>query len=154
MKFITRNRSILLYGASLAAMLLLMKWLEWRFLVIDHAVEIYAGIVAVLFTALGIWLANKLTKPKVNTVIVEKQVLVATKDFVLNASEITRLGLTKREMEVLQCMADGLSNQQIGERLFLSVPTIKTHSSKVFEKLDVQRRTHAIDKARKLSIIQ
>lgn len=153
MKFIARNRSIMLYGASLAVLLLIMKWLEWGIVVIDHAFELYAGAVAILFTALGIWLANKLTRPKTNTVIVEKQVLATTKDFVLNEAELARLNLSKREMEVLQSMADGLSNQQIAERLFVSVNTIKTHSSKVFEKLEVQRRTQAIEKARKLNII-
>ncbi|WP_205942751.1 response regulator transcription factor [Pedobacter psychroterrae] len=153
MKFIARNRSIILYGVSLAILLLTMKWLEWRIVVIDHAFELYAGVVAILFTLLGIWLANKLTRPKTNTVVIEKQVLVRTKDFVLNEVELARLSLSKRELEVLQSMADGLSNQQIAERLFLSLNTIKTHSSKVFEKLEVQRRTQAVEKARQLNII-
>jgi len=153
LRFIARNRAIILYGGSLAVLLLIMKWLEWRIVVIDHAFELYAGFVAISFTLLGIWLANKLTRPKTNTVVIEKEVLVSTKDFVLNEAELARLGLSKREMEVLQSMADGLSNQQIAERLFLSLNTIKTHSSKVFEKLEVQRRTQAIEKARKLNII-
>lgn len=153
MKFIARNRSIILYGVSLAILLLTMKWLEWRIVVIDHAFELYAGVVAILFTLLGIWLANKLTRPKTNTVVIEKQVLVRTKEFVLNEVELARVSLSKRELEVLQSMADGLSNQQIAERLFLSLNTIKTHSSKVFEKLEVQRRTQAVEKARQLKII-
>lgn len=153
MRFIIRNRSILLYGTSLAVLLLIMKWLEWRLVVLDHAFELYAGAIALLFTALGIWLSNKLARPKTNTIIVEKEVVVETKDFILNEAELVRLGLTRREMEVLQAMADGLSNQQIAERLFLSLNTIKTHSSRVFEKLEVQRRTQAIEKARKLNII-
>ena len=132
---------------------MIMKWLEWRVVVIEHAFELYAGAIALLFTALGIWLANKLTEPKTNTIILEKQVIVATKKFVLNEAEVVRIGLTKREMEVLQSMADGLSNQQIADRLFLSLNTIKTHSSKVFEKLEVQRRTQAVEKARNLNII-
>ncbi len=153
MKFIVRNRSLILYGASLAVLLMIMKWLEWRLIIIDHAFELYAGVVAILFTALGIWLANKLTSPKINTVVVEKQVLVRTSEFVLNEGEIARLNLSKREMEVLQCMADGLSNLQIAEHLFVSLNTIKTHSSKVFEKLEVKRRTQAVETARKLNII-
>ena len=153
MGFIARNRTVLLYGASLAVLLLIMKWLEWRLVFIEHAFELYAGAIALLFTILGIWIANKLTQPKIKTVIVEKEVVVKTENFVLNEAELARLGLTKRELEVLQSMADGLSNQQIAERLFLSLNTIKTHSSKVFEKLEVQRRTHAVDKARKLNII-
>lgn len=153
MGFIARNRTVLLYGASLAVLLLIMKWLEWRLVFIEHAFELYAGAIALLFTILGIWIAKKLTQPKIKTVIVEKEVVVKTENFVLNEAELARLGLTKRELEVLQSMADGLSNQQIAERLFLSLNTIKTHSSKVFEKLEVQRRTHAVDKARKLNII-
>jgi NarL family two-component system response regulator LiaR len=153
LNFLSRNRSVLIYGVSLALLLLLMKWLEWRFIIVDHAFELYAGALAVIFTLLGIWLALKLTRPKSHTVIVEKEVIIKTSDFVLNEHELNKLGLSKREMEVLQLMATGLSNQEIADRLFVSLNTIKTHSSKVFEKLEVQRRTHAVDKARKLNLI-
>lgn len=149
--FLSRNRSVILYGVSLAVLLLLMKWLEWHFIVVDHAFELYAGSLAVIFTLLGVWLAVKLIRPK--TVIVEKKIIVTSDDFVFNEDERTRLGLSKREMEVLQLMADGLSNEEIATRLFVSLNTIKTHSSKVFEKLEVRRRTHAVDKARKLQLI-
>jgi NarL family two-component system response regulator LiaR len=151
--FLARNRSVLIYGASLAALLFLMKWLEWRFLIADYAVELYGGALAIVFTSLGIWLAVKLMKPKTNTVFVEKEVIVKTNDFILDERELTRLGLSKRELEVLQLMAEGLSNHQIAERLFVSLNTIKTHSAKVFEKLEVQRRTQAVDKAKKLRLI-
>ena len=155
LNFIARNRSVLLYGASLAVLLFLMKWLEWRFIVLDNALEIYIGAIAIMFTLLGIWLALKLSKPKTKTILIEKEVIVQSgAEFVLNESELTKLGLSKRELEVLQLMAQGLSNQQIGERLFVSLNTIKTHSSKVFEKLEVQRRTQAIEKAKRLSLIQ
>jgi DNA-binding CsgD family transcriptional regulator len=153
LNFLTRNRSVLIYGISLAILLLLMKWLEWHFIIIDHAFELYAGALAIIFTLLGIWLALKLTRPKTNTVIVEKEVLVKTNHFVLNETELQNLGLSKREMEVLQLMAEGLSNHEIASRLFVSLNTIKTHSSKVFEKLEVNRRTQAVDKAKKLSLI-
>ncbi|MBD1384767.1 response regulator transcription factor [Mucilaginibacter rigui] len=153
LNFLARHRSVLIYGASLAALLFLMKWLEWRFLIADYAVELYGGALAIIFTALGIWLAVKLMKPKVNTVFVEKEVIVKTNDFILDEQELARLGLSKRELEVLQLMAEGLSNHQIAERLFVSLNTIKTHSAKVFEKLEVQRRTQAVDKAKKLRLI-
>jgi NarL family two-component system response regulator LiaR len=151
--FLARHRSVLIYGASLAALLFLMKWLEWRFLIADYAVELYGGALAIIFTALGIWLAVKLMKPKTNTVFVEKEVIVKTNDFILDEQELARLGLSKRELEVLQLMAEGLSNHQIAECLFVSLNTIKTHSGKVFEKLEVQRRTQAVDKAKKLRLI-
>ena len=152
-KFLIRNRSIFLYGTSLAILLLFIKWLEWRLIVIDYTFELYAGAIAILFTGLGIWLANKLTKPKTKTVIIEKQVLVETGHFVFNEAEVDRLRLSKRELEVLQLMAQGLSNLQIANQLFISLNTVKTHSSKIFEKLEVQRRTQAIEMAKKLRII-
>jgi len=144
-----KHKETILYGLALALLLFLLKWLELRFVIIDHAFEIYIGAIAFLFTALGIWLAVKLTKPK--TVVVEKEVYV--KDFTLNENELNKLRLSKRELEVLQLMAEGLSNQEIAERLFVSLNTIKTHSSKVLEKLDVERRTQAVEKAKRLSII-
>ena len=153
-KFLQRYRSIILYGGSLAIILVLMKWLEWRMLVIDHTIELYAGVIAILFMALGIWLANKLTRPRINTIVVEKQIFIKSDGFILNEAEVSRLGLSKRELEVLQLMAEGLSNLEIADRLFVSLNTIKTHSSRIFEKLEVQRRTQAVEIARKLSIIK
>ena len=149
---IIRNKQNILYGVSLALLLLLLKWLEWRFLIINHAFEIYAGVIALLFTGLGIWLAIKLKKPKVETVIVEKQVFTST-DFVLNEAELNRLRLSTRELEVLQLIADGLSNRQIAERLFVSLNTIKTHTSNLFVKMEVERRTQAIEMAKRLGLI-
>lgn len=151
MSFLTRNKDTILYGISLAILLFLLRWLELRFLIISHAFEIYAGMIAIIFTALGIWLALKLTKPKIETRIVEKPIFTET--FVLNETELNNLGLSKRELEVLQLMSAGLSNQEIAEKLFVSLNTIKTHTSKLFEKLDVKRRTQAIEKAKRLSLI-
>jgi DNA-binding CsgD family transcriptional regulator len=149
-----KNKWIILYGSILALLLFLLRWLELRFLILDHAMDIYAGAIALIFTALGIWLALKLMKPKTQTIIVEKEVfLPATKEFVRNEAEIEKLALSKREIEVLELMADGLSNNEIAARLFVSLNTIKTHSSKVFEKLDVKRRTQAVEKAKKACII-
>jgi len=143
-----------MYGGSLAVLLFLMKWLEYRFVLIAHAFEIYIGAIAIVFTSLGIWLALKLSSPKVKTIQVEKEVYIYTADkFVLNEAILAQLNLSKREMEVLQLMADGLSNQEIAARLFLSLNTVKTHSSRLFEKLEVERRTQAVDKGKKLGII-
>jgi two-component system, NarL family, response regulator LiaR len=150
--FFPKNKYIILYGISLAILLFLLKWLELRFIIFDHALEVYIGAIAVLFTALGIWLALKLSRPK--TVVVEKEVYVSNnRDFVLNEKELARLELSKRELEVLQLMAQGLSNQEIADRLYVSLSTIKTHTTNLFEKLDVKRRTQAIEKAKRLSLI-
>jgi two-component system, NarL family, response regulator LiaR len=152
--FALKNKSILIYGISMAALLFLLKWLELRFIIIDHAFEVYVGAIAVLFTSLGIWLALKLTKKKVRTIIVEKEVPVHIgQPFRLNEEEVTRLGLSKRELEVLQLITEGMSNQEIAEKLFVSVNTVKTHTSRLFEKLDVKRRTQAIEKAKRMGLI-
>lgn len=151
---ILKHKQIIIYGMSLAVLLFVLKWLELRFIIIDHAFEMYAGAIALIFTGLGIWLALKLTKPKVETRIIEKEVVLHQKEFVLNQTELEKLGLSKRELEVLDLMSKGMSNQEIAGQLFVSLNTIKTHSSKIFEKLDVKRRTQAVEKAKRLSIIQ
>lgn len=153
-KSLQKNRHIFLFGLSLAVLLLIFKWLQLRFIIINYAFETYVLGMAVLFTSLGGWLAVKLVKPKVKTVVVEKAVFIEKEpDAALNEKEIEKLNLSKREIEILQLMAEGLTNNEIAARLFLSLNTIKTHSSRIFEKMDVERRTQAISKAKKLNII-
>ncbi|AFK03987.1 ATP-dependent transcriptional regulator, MalT-like, LuxR family [Emticicia oligotrophica DSM 17448] len=152
LNFLSKHRDTILYGVSLALLLFFLKWIELRFIIINHALEIYIGLIALLFTALGIWLAMKLVRPKVETKIIEKSIVL--NDFQFNEAAMIELGLSKRELEVLQLMATGLSNQEIAEKLFVSLNTIKTHSSKVFEKMDVKRRTQAVEKAKRLSLIE
>ncbi|MCJ8208309.1 LuxR C-terminal-related transcriptional regulator [Mucilaginibacter sp. RS28] len=149
--FPAKYKGIILYGISLALILILLKWIEWQFIIVDNLFEIYAGIIAVIFTSLGIWLATRLSKPK--TVVIEKQVIVRDTEFILNEAMMNELGISRRELEVLQLMASGLSNQQIADRLFVSLNTVKTHSSNLFGKLDVKRRTQAIEKAKRLKLL-
>jgi DNA-binding CsgD family transcriptional regulator len=137
----------------MAALLLLLRWLEFRFLVLEHRFEIYIGIIALLFLLFGIWLAHKITKPKVETIVVEKEIRVSLNPFVLNETELQQRNISKRELEVLSLMAQGLSNQEIAEQLFVSLNTVKTHSAKLFEKLEVKRRTQAIETAKKLYLL-
>jgi two-component system, NarL family, response regulator LiaR len=152
--FFSKNKGILLYGTSLALLLFLLKWLELRFIIFDHAFDIYIGAIALVFTGLGIWLALTLAKPKVEKVVVEKEVYIQQgSEFILNNNEIARLGISKRELEVLQLMAQGLSNEEIAARLFVSLNTIKTHTSRLFEKMDAKRRTQAVEMAKRLSLI-
>jgi DNA-binding CsgD family transcriptional regulator len=148
----TKHKQIILYGVSLAILLFLVKWLELSFILIDFSIEIYVSIIAVIFTGLGIWLAVKLMKPKTNTVIVEKPVTVRT-EFVLNEKLLKDLRISSRELEVLQLIAQGLSNREIAGRLFVSVPTVKTHANNLFLKMEVERRTQAIEKAKRLRLI-
>lgn len=152
MKFILRHKLVILYGTSLAILLLLLKWLEVKFIIYDHSFEIYIGAIALLFTLLGIWLAIKLTKPKVK--VVEKEVYIKTNgEFIFNQKAFDKTGLSKRELEVLELMAKGLSNQQIADTLFVSLNTVKTHCSGIFFKLDVKRRTEAVESARQMGLI-
>jgi len=152
--FIVRNKSVLLYGASMAILLFILKWLEFRFLIIDRAFEIYIGAIAIIFTSLGIWLSLRLSKPKLKTVFVEKEVFVyKTEPFIVNEAQLNQTGISKREMEVLEYMARGLSNKEIAEHLFVSENTVKTHTSRIFEKLEVKRRTMAVEKAKRLQLI-
>lgn len=152
--FFIKYRSLLLYGIVLAVLIFLLKWLELRFVIVNHSFEIYAGSIAVLFTLLGIWLARRFTKPNTEIRVVEKEIYVSPKsDFKSNRYEIQKMGISDRELEVLHLMAEGLSNQEIAGRLFVSLNTIKTHSSHLFEKMDVKRRTQAVEKAKRLCII-
>jgi two-component system, NarL family, response regulator LiaR len=149
-----KNREIMLYGISLAVLLFLLKWLEFQLVISRYRLDIFIGVIAILFTGLGIWLAQKLTRPKIEVRVEEKEVIVEsnTQSFI-NEVEIEKLGISKRELEVLNLMAQGFSNNEIAEKLFVSLNTIKTHGSNLFIKLDVKRRTQAVEKAKRLNII-
>jgi two-component system, NarL family, response regulator LiaR len=148
---VSKYKHFLSYGLSMALFLIVLRWLELRFLIIHNAFAIYAGGLALLFTGLGVWLALKLTTPK--TLVVEKPVFVDSNRFVANQEALKELGISQREFEVLQLMATGKSNQEIADQLFVSLNTVKTHLKNLFEKLEVGRRTQAVDKARKLGIV-
>jgi len=138
------RKTILLYGLAMAALTGILKFIEYRFFVRDFSLEFYLGAVAVLFTAVGVWAGMKITRRKV---------IVANPDFKLNESELQRLGVSKREYEVLELMAQGLSNQEIADKLFVSLNTVKTHSSNLFMKLDARRRTQAVHRAKELGLL-
>jgi DNA-binding NarL/FixJ family response regulator len=136
----------ILYGIILGVSIAVLKVIEYRFLIYDHAVEIYGGIVALIFTIVGIWIGSKIIRAKSNTIQTSSQ-------FILSEKNLEKLGISPREMEVLELIASGLSNQEIADKLFVSINTVKTHSSNLFIKLDVRRRTEAIQKARTLQLI-
>lgn len=121
-----------------------MKMIEYRFLVRDLTLEFYIGLVALFFTVLGIWVGLRFTR---------KKVVVINTDFKFNEKEQSQRGISKRELEVLELMAQGLANQEIADKLFVSLNTVKSHSSNLFSKLEVSRRTQAIQKAKALSLI-
>ena len=153
-KFLRKHKATIIYSISLAFLLFLLKWLELRFIIFDHSFEIYIGSIAIIFTALGIWLALKLSKPKIETVVVEKEVYIdRNENFVLNTSLISQLELSKRELEILGLLALGYSNQEIAAKLFVSLSTVKTHNQNLFEKLEVKNRIQAVEKAKRLNLI-
>ena len=137
-------RTVILYGTVLAALIALMKYIEYQFFIKSFSLEFYIGIVALFFTGLGVWAGLKLTQKQIKTVGIE---------FKQNESELARLDISKRELEVLELMAAGFSNQEIADKLFLSLNTVKSHSSNLFIKLDVKRRTQAIQKGKNLGLI-
>ena len=149
-----KHRHIILYGFILAILVFALKWLQWEFLIVDNSIDIYIGLIAVFFTILGVWVATQLVKPKVLTIVVEKEIYVTPPDEgIINEAELKKFGLSNREYEVLQLLAKGYSNADISENLFLSLSTVKSHVSNLFVKLDVKSRTQAAEKAKRLKII-
>ena len=138
------KKTIFLYGLALALLIFALRFIEYRFLVRDLTLEFYVGLVAILFAGLGIWIGLRLTR---------KEAVVVNPEFKFNEKEQSQRNISKRELEVLELMAQGLANQEIADKLFVSINTVKTHSSNLFSKLEVGRRTQAIKKAKGLGLI-
>jgi DNA-binding CsgD family transcriptional regulator len=145
------KKHILIYGVCGGLLIVLLKLIEYRFLVIERSLEIYGGLVALLFASFGIWLGLKFTKTR-ETVVV-KEVPVPTREFVMDQARLQELGITARELEILALIAGGMSNREIAEKLFVSENTVKTHSSRLFDKLSAKRRTQAVQIAKDLRLI-
>lgn len=143
------RRTILLYGIAMALLLGLLKLVEYQYFVRDMPLEFYIGLVALMFTGIGIWAGLRLTRPK----IVEVAGPEVSGPFELDETTLKKLGISKREYEVLELLSHGLSNQEISEKLFVSMSTVKTHVSNVLAKLDASRRTQAVRRAKELRLI-
>jgi DNA-binding CsgD family transcriptional regulator len=142
----------LIYGLCGGVLIALLRLIEFRFLVIEHSIEIYGGLIALLFAGLGIWLGLKLTK-KEEVVVVKEVKIPAAEPFSLNEERVRELGVTPRELEILELIATGMSNREIADALFVSENTVKTHSSRLFDKLSAKRRTQAVQIAKDLGLI-
>jgi NarL family two-component system response regulator LiaR len=151
---------VLLLGLIGGVLITILRYSEYQFLVIQHSFEIYAALVAILFAAFGIWLGIKLTKPREKIIL--REVLVPaeptvppdpTAPFTLNQPQLDALGITPRELEILSLIAQGLSNREIADRLFVSENTVKTHCSRAFDKLGARRRTQAVQLGKQLGIL-
>jgi len=156
------KKTILLYGLLGGVLIAGLKLIEYRFLVVEHSIEIYGGIVALLFALLGIWLGLKLTRTREKVIVREVPVPVEVPvevpvrtagPFVADPARVRELGITPRELEILEAIAAGLSTREIAARLFVSENTVKTHSSRLFGKLNARRRTQAVQIAKEAGLI-
>lgn len=145
-------KHVLLYGLVGGVLIAGLKMIEYRWLIVEHSIEIYGGIVATVFAVVGIWLGRKLTRTR-EKVVVREVMVPAPAEFTRDQGKLESLGITPRELEILELIAQGLSNKEIGERLFVSENTVKTHSSRVFDKLGAKRRTQAVQLGKELRII-
>jgi NarL family two-component system response regulator LiaR len=146
------RRQVLLYGFLGGALIAGLKIIEYRWLVIDHSIEIYGAAVAMIFAGFGVWLGLRLTRRAENVVVREIPV-PATVDFVRDEARLDELGITPRELQILELIAGGLSNSEIAERIHVSENTVKTHLSRVFDKLGARRRTQAVRLAKDYRLI-
>jgi DNA-binding CsgD family transcriptional regulator len=140
------KRHVLIYGLIGGLLITALKWSEYRFLVVEHSIEIYGALIAATFAILGIWLGLKLTRPQ--QTIVVKAIPVAP-----DPKKREALGITPREFEILELIAQGMSNREIAEKLFVSENTVKTHSSRVFDKLGAKRRTQAVQLGKEFGLL-
>lgn len=152
------RKHLLIYGLCGGLLIVLLRLIEYRFLIIERSIEIYGGLIAVFFAAVGIWLGLKLTRNKIIIkeipVEVPIEIPVATNgQFILNRAKLQELRITARELEILQLIAGGMSNREIAEKLFVSENTVKTHSSRLFDKLSARRRTQAVQIAKEMHLI-
>lgn len=148
-------KHILLYGLVTASLILALKWLQWNFLIMENPIDIYIGLIAMIFTMLGAWIASQLIKPKIQAVFVEKQIMIhQPEEFILNEEGLKRLNLTNREYQILKLIVQGYSNSEIADKLFLSLSTIKTHVSNLYTKMNVKSRFKAIAVAKKMKIVE
>jgi DNA-binding CsgD family transcriptional regulator len=143
---------ILIYGLCGGILIVVLRMIEFRFMIVEHSFEIYGGLIAALFAGLGIWLGLKLTKKK-EILIVKEVPVPAAAAFSLNEQRLKDLGITKRELEILELIAQGMSNREIAEKLFVSENTVKTHSSRIFDKLGAKRRTQAVQLAKEMRLL-
>ncbi len=148
----TMKRHVLLFGIVGGLLIAALKWMEYRFLVIEHSIEIYGGLVAATFAVLGIWFGLRLTG-KQERVVIKEVPVPAGQPFLPDDRKREALGITPRELEILEHIAQGLSNREIAAKLFVSENTVKTHSSRVFDKLGAKRRTQAVQLAKELRLI-
>jgi NarL family two-component system response regulator LiaR len=146
------KRHVLIYGLIGGMLIAVLKLTEYRFLVIEHSIEIYGGLTAAIFAVLGIWVGLKLTGRQ-RRIVVKEVPVPAGKAFIADERKREDLGITRRELEILELIAQGMSNREIAEKLYVSENTVKTHSSRVFDKLGARRRTQAVQMGKEFGLL-
>jgi len=146
------SKHILAYGLIGGAVIALLRLIEYRYLVVEHSVEIYGALIGALFAGFGIWLGLRMTRAR-DRVIVREIAIPVPSTFVRDARKVETLGITPRELEILELIASGLSNREIAEKIFVSENTVKTHSSRLFDKLGARRRTQAVQLGKQAGLI-
>ncbi len=144
------KRHVLLYGLVGGALITALEWMQYRFLVIEHSEQIYAGLIAACFAGLGIWLGLRVRRERV----VVREVRIETPAPTVDPRRREQLGITPREFEILELIAQGMSNREIAAKLFVSENTVKTHSSRVLDKLGAKRRTQAVQMGKELGLLR
>ena len=145
------SKHILTYGLIGGAIIALLKLVEYQYLVVEHSVEIYGALIAGLFAGFGIWLGLRMTRTRERVIV--REIAVPASAFVQDTGRVKALGITPRELEILELIASGLSNREIAESIFVSENTVKTHSSRLFDKLGARRRTQAVQLGKKAGLI-
>jgi NarL family two-component system response regulator LiaR len=154
------RKQVLIFGLVGGVLVTLLQWTEFHFLVLEHSVAIYGVLIAILFAGAGIWFGTRLLAPRERIVdrivdrVVEVEIPVPAPDVASDDTARERLGITRRELEILELVARGLSNREIGETLFVSENTVKTHCSRAFDKLGARRRTEAVQRSKELGLLQ
>ncbi|HEY6305229.1 MAG TPA: LuxR C-terminal-related transcriptional regulator [Candidatus Angelobacter sp.] len=146
------KRHVLIYGLIGGILIAVLKWTEYRFLVIEHSIEIYGGLIAATFAVLGIWLGLKLTRRQ-QRIVFRPVPVPAGESFFPDERKREDLGITRRELEILELIAQGMSNREIAGKLYVSENTVKTHSSRVFDKLGARRRTQAVQLGKEFGLL-
>ena len=149
------KRHALIFGLVGGLLIATLQYTEYRFVIIEHSVELYGALVAILFATFGIWLGLRITRSR-ETVVV-REVLVpaapALEPFAPNTASQQTLGITSRELEILTLIARGFSNREIATQLFVSENTVKTHCARAFDKLGAARRTQAVQRGKELGLL-
>lgn len=141
------------FGLSIAVLFFMLRWFEIRYVIFSQEYDIYFGLIALVFTFLGMWIARQLSQAKI--IVPEKEVLVPESEIKkTNSPKTLELQISKRELEVLNLLACGKSNDEIAQTLFVSRNTVKSHLNNIYQKLDVKRRTQAVNKAKSCGILQ